>query len=155
MPAVWSAGPAEPAQAQRWAPEQGVVVEVSGQIRDPETGAMQPCVSVRVAGYVAHHLSHVLADWTAIGALFESGRGADETALAAVLHDAATSVKDPGACRCKTPVEPALGAWPEEAGEEGEPLAEATEAAEMVAGSSFSGGSPPAASCRPQVEGEI
>jgi hypothetical protein len=132
-------------------PEQGVVVEVSGQIRDPETGAMQPCVSVRVAGYVAHHLSHVLADWTAIGELLESGRGADETALAAVLHDAAASVADPGACRCKTPVEPALvlGGSPGEAGEEGESLAEAAEATEMAAGSSSSGGSPPAASRQP------
>jgi hypothetical protein len=92
--------------AQRWEPEQGVVVEVSGEIRDQETGAIQPCVSLSIAGYVAHHLSHVLADWTTIGELMESGRGADETALAVVLHDAATSVGDPGARRCKTPVEP-------------------------------------------------
>jgi hypothetical protein len=91
---------------QRWVPEQGVVVEVSGEIRDQETGAMRPCISVRVAGYVAHHLSHVLADWSTIGQLLESGRGADETALAAVLHDAANSVGDPGARRCEAPVEP-------------------------------------------------
>jgi hypothetical protein len=79
---------------ERWVPEQGVIVEISGEIRDP----------VSIAGYVAHHLSHVLADWTTIGQLLESGRGADETALAAVLHDAAYCVRDPGACRCETPV---------------------------------------------------
>jgi hypothetical protein len=91
--------------AERWEPEQGVIVEISGEICDPETGAIQPCVSVSIAGYVAHHLSHVLADWTTIGKLLESGRGADETALAAVLHNAAYSAGDPGARRCKTPVE--------------------------------------------------
>jgi len=67
----------------RWIPEQGIVVEVSGEIRDQDTGIMQPCVSVSMAGYVAHHLSHVLADWSVISELMESGRGADETALAA------------------------------------------------------------------------
>lgn len=92
---------------ERWLPEQGVVVDVAGEIRDQETGTMQPCISVSIAGYVAHHLSHVLADWSIIGELMESGRGADETALAAVLHDAAHRVGDPGARRCEAPVEPA------------------------------------------------
>jgi hypothetical protein len=99
---------------EHWAPEQGVVVEISEHFRDQETGAMQPCVSVRLAGYVAHHLSHVLADWSTIGELMESGRGADETPLAAVLHDAAHRAGDPGARRCQAPVKPARGDFGDE-----------------------------------------
>jgi hypothetical protein len=90
--------------SERWIAEEGVVVEVSGEIRDRDTGAMQPCVSVSMAGYVAHHLSHVLADWSPIGELMESGRATDETALATVLHDAANRAGNGGACHCEEPV---------------------------------------------------
>jgi len=89
---------------EQWNPDDGVLVEVAGEMRDHDTGTMRPCVSVSMAGYVAHHLSHVLADWSAIGELMESGRGADETALAAVLHDAANRTGDLGARRCEQPV---------------------------------------------------
>jgi hypothetical protein len=84
----------------RWGTEDGVVVEIAGEVRDHDTGAMRPCVSLSMAGHLAHHLAHVLADWSAIGELMESGRGADETTLAAVLHDAANSAGDGEARRC-------------------------------------------------------
>jgi hypothetical protein len=55
-------------------------------------------------GHVAHHLSHVLADWSAIGELMESGRCADESELAALLHDAAHHTGDGETRRCDQPV---------------------------------------------------
>ena len=85
---------------RRWTTEDGVMVEVAGEVRDQDTGDMLPFVSVNMVGSFAHHLAHVLADWSAIGDLFESGRGADESTLAAVLHDAAHSTGDKEALRC-------------------------------------------------------
>jgi len=76
------------------------MVEVAGEFRDQDTGTMRPCVSISVVGSFAHHLAHVLADWSAIGELMESGRGADETTLAAVLHDAAHCTGDSETLRC-------------------------------------------------------
>jgi len=67
----------------------GGFVEVAGEIEDRDAGTMLPCVSLRMPGHFAHHLSHVLADWSAIGELMESGRCADESELATLLHAAA------------------------------------------------------------------
>jgi hypothetical protein len=84
----------------RWPTGDGALVEVAGEVLDEDEGAMRPCVHVRMPGHLAHHLSHVLADWSAIGELMESGRCADESELAALLHDAAHHAGDSGTQRC-------------------------------------------------------
>jgi len=88
----------------RWPTGDGALVEVAGEIHDEDSGTMRPCVSVRMPGHFAHHLAHVLADWSAIGELMESGRCADESELAASLHDAAHHAGDSGTQRCDQPV---------------------------------------------------
>lgn len=88
----------------RWPTTDGALVEVAGEIQDCDAGAMRPCVSLNMPGHLAHSLAHVLADWSTIGDLMGSGRGADETELAALLHHAADQTGDDEARRCHQPV---------------------------------------------------
>jgi hypothetical protein len=82
-----------------WTVEQMMTVEIDGSrvVHDDED---VPAVIVRVPAFVAHHLAHVLDDWTTIGEIMESGRGSDERELAVALHEAARAASDPGANRC-------------------------------------------------------
>jgi hypothetical protein len=82
-----------------WTVEQMLTVEVDGS-RVIHDGEAVPAVVVRVPAFVAHHLAHVLDDWTTIGDIMESGRGSDERELAVALHEAAVTAADPGANRC-------------------------------------------------------
>jgi hypothetical protein len=76
-----------------------LTVEVDGTqiVHDDEA---VPAVVVRLPAFVAHHLAHVLDDWTTIGEIMESGRGSDERELAVALHEAARAAADAGANRC-------------------------------------------------------
>ncbi len=91
------------ASSRCWTVEQLLTVEVDGSriIHDDEA---VPAVVVRMPAFVAHHLAHVLHDWTTIGEIMESGRGSDERELATALHEAARAAADPGANRCNHPV---------------------------------------------------
>jgi len=92
--------PAHGAAANRcWTVEQLLTVEVDGSkiVHDDEA---VPAVVLRAPAFIAHHLAHVLDDWTTIGEIMESGRGSDERELAAALHEAAKAAGDPGANRC-------------------------------------------------------
>jgi len=107
MPPAAMAEPAEredPGVTVRRSTSDGLIVEVAGEIHDDDLGVMRPCVSLRMPGHVAHNLSHLLADWSTIGELMESGRGADETELAALLHDAAHHTGDRETRRCDQPL---------------------------------------------------
>jgi hypothetical protein len=76
-------------------------VEIDGtRVAHDEEGEEVPAVIVRVPAFVAHHLAHVLDDWTTVGEIMESGRGSDERELAVALHEAAKAAADPGANRC-------------------------------------------------------
>jgi hypothetical protein len=87
--------------ARCWTVEQMTTVEIDGSrvVYDDE-GKEVPAIIVQVPAFVAHHLAHVLDDWTTVGEIMESGRGSDERELAAALHEAAKAAADPGANRC-------------------------------------------------------
>jgi hypothetical protein len=74
---------------RRWVIEHGqAAVEIDGTLLyDGERSV--PAIVLRMHGHLAHHLAHVLADWTAIAELMESGRGTDEDEIAEALHEAA------------------------------------------------------------------
>jgi DNA-binding XRE family transcriptional regulator len=78
----------------------GAVLEVAGWAWDAGAEEMRRRVSVTLPGHVAHGLAHVLADWSAIAEMMESGRGADETELAGLLHEAARRAGDRETARC-------------------------------------------------------
>lgn len=90
------------ATARCWSVENLLKVEVDGSriVHDDEP---VPAVIVRMPAFVAHHLAHVLDDWTTIGEIMESGRGSDERELAVALHQAAEAATDRGALRCDSP----------------------------------------------------
>jgi len=73
-----------------WTVEGEVAVAVDGsRIWDPEVERSRPAVVVRMPAHFARHLAAVLDDWTTIGRLLESARGADQRELAGALHEAA------------------------------------------------------------------
>jgi hypothetical protein len=85
--------------ARCWTVEEMTTVEIDGSRVVYDDGEV-PAVIVRVPAFVAHHLAHVLDDWTTVGEIMESGRGSDERELAVALHEAARAAADPGANRC-------------------------------------------------------
>jgi hypothetical protein len=87
----------------RQATSDGAVVEVAGWAWEASAKEMRQRVSVTLPGHVAHGLAHVLADWSAIAEMMESGRGADETELAGLLHEVARRAGDPETARCARP----------------------------------------------------
>jgi hypothetical protein len=67
-----------------------VIVAVDGsQIWDADQRRRRSAVVVRMPADFARHLSAVLDDWTTIGRLLESCRGAEQHELAGALHAAA------------------------------------------------------------------
>jgi hypothetical protein len=73
-----------------WTVEGQVAVAVDGsRIWDPDVERARPAVVVRMPAHFARHLAAVLADWTTIGRLLESARGADQCELAGALKEAA------------------------------------------------------------------
>ena len=90
--------------ATYWANRESVVVGVNGQrLLDPsESGGAVPAVVVVMPSFAAHSLSHVLADWSAIGELMEAGRCGEEL-LVAMLHHAAEEAGGQEARRCSQP----------------------------------------------------
>ena len=92
---------------RRWVIEHGqAAVEIDGTLLyDGERSV--PAIVLRMHGHLAHHLAHVLADWTTIAELLESGRGTDEDELAEALHEAAEVAGTRQACVCGQSVRPA------------------------------------------------
>ena len=81
---------APPRGLSHWVVEDKVSVAVDGsRVWDAEEERPEPAVVVRMPAHVARHLARVLDDWSTIGRLLESSRGADEHDLAGVLHEAA------------------------------------------------------------------
>jgi hypothetical protein len=72
-------------------PEQEV--SVSGEIVDPSEGRAVPCVMVRMAGWRATGLATVLDRWTEVHSLVSEDGAWDESALAAMLREAAEEAK--------------------------------------------------------------
>jgi hypothetical protein len=67
-----------------------VVVELDGsQVWAADEAERRPAVVVRMSADFARHLAAVLDDWTTIGRLLESSRGAEQHDLAGALHTAA------------------------------------------------------------------
>lgn len=102
-----------PAAGRRlWTVEGEVAVAVDGsRIWDPEVQRLQPAVVLRMPPHFARHLAAVLDDWTTIGHLLESARGADQRELAGALQEAA-GVADslpPGRPEAGGRIEPGLG----------------------------------------------
>lgn len=75
---------------RKWTVDGEVVVAVDGsQVWDADQLQRRPAVVVRMSADFARHLAAVLDDWTTIGRLLESCRGAEQHELAGVLHRAA------------------------------------------------------------------
>jgi len=80
-----------PRAGRQWIVEDEVTVAVDGSpVWDVDEDRQLPAVVVRMPAHVARHLASLLDDWTTIGHILESCRGADERGLAGVLHEAAT-----------------------------------------------------------------
>jgi hypothetical protein len=75
---------------REWTVDDEVVVAVDGsQIWDADQRQGRPAVVIRMSSDFARHLAAVLDDWTTIGRLLESSRGAEQHDLAGALHTAA------------------------------------------------------------------
>jgi hypothetical protein len=75
---------------RRWLVEDAVAVAVDGsRLWDADRQRAEPAVVVRMPAHFARHLAAVLDDWSTIGQLLESARGAEQHELAAALHEAA------------------------------------------------------------------
>jgi hypothetical protein len=99
---------AEPAAADTtsWLVEDQVSVSVDGsRVWNDDRGRPEPAVVIRMPAHYARHLAAVLDDWSTIGRLLESARGAEERELATALHEAArvaettSRSREPGSAR--------------------------------------------------------
>ncbi|MEN3358113.1 MAG: hypothetical protein V7637_2095 [Mycobacteriales bacterium] len=78
----------------QWLVEEEVSVSVDGsRIWNPDRGQPEPAVVIRMPAHYARHLAAVLDDWSTIGRLLESARGAEERELATALHEAARAAE--------------------------------------------------------------
>jgi hypothetical protein len=74
----------------QWLVEDEVAVSVDGsRVWNADQGRPEPAVVLRMPAHFARHLAAVLDDWSTIGRLLESARGAEERELATALHEAA------------------------------------------------------------------
>jgi hypothetical protein len=74
----------------KWLVEDEVDVSVDGsRVWNADQGRPEPAVVMRMPAHYARHLAAVLDDWSTIGRLLESARGAEERELATALHEAA------------------------------------------------------------------
>jgi hypothetical protein len=86
--------PPEPSDRRQWLVDDvmDVTIEAAGAWEPEETQTV-PAVVLRMPAHAARHLACVLDDWSTIGRLLESARGADERDLAGVLHEAARAAE--------------------------------------------------------------
>jgi hypothetical protein len=84
----------------QWVVEDEVMLSVDGsRVWNADRGQPEPAVVMRMPAHYARHLAAVLDDWSTIGRLLESARGAEERELAAALHAAARAAEDMSAPR--------------------------------------------------------
>jgi hypothetical protein len=84
----------------QWLIEDEVAVSLDGsRVWNADRGQPEPAVVMRMPAHYARHLAAVLDDWSTIGRLLESARGAEERELAAALHEAARAAEDIAARR--------------------------------------------------------
>lgn len=95
--------PVGPAGRMRRKLDGSTTVVVDGvTVADPEPtfpGPALPAVTVRMPGFLAHHLAHVLADWSHLCDLMGAQRS-EEWDLAQALHDAARTTGETSARAC-------------------------------------------------------
>jgi hypothetical protein len=84
----------------KWLVEDEVDVSVDGsRVWNADQQRPEPAVVMRMPAHYARHLAAVLDDWSTIGRLLESARGAEERELATALHEAARAAEELSAHR--------------------------------------------------------
>jgi hypothetical protein len=84
----------DPVSSRQWVVDGEVAVAVDGtRLWDTDRQTAAPAVVMRMPAHFARHLAAVLDDWSTIGRLLESSRGAEQRDLAAALHEAARAAE--------------------------------------------------------------
>jgi hypothetical protein len=82
------------ADNRQWVVDDEVAVAVDGtRVWDADRQQAAPAVVMRMPAHFARHLAAVLDDWSTIGRLLESSRGAEQRDLAKALHEAARAAE--------------------------------------------------------------